>query len=74
MSKAEERQRKLKRDNQQPEIFPPPVLPPFESNFDIVVNILKCDVLLHMIQLVLKRYFFYFMLFEFPDNLNLKNA
>ncbi|CAL8120131.1 unnamed protein product [Orchesella dallaii] len=55
MSRAEEKQRERKKFAKEPEFFPPPTLPPFTSSFNLVVNILKSDVLLQMIAHVLQR-------------------
>uniref|UniRef100_A0AAR2KYN6 E3 ubiquitin-protein ligase n=1 Tax=Pygocentrus nattereri TaxID=42514 RepID=A0AAR2KYN6_PYGNA len=53
-SKAEEAQRKLKRQNGEDSALPPPVLPPFCQLFASLVNILQCDVLLGMLGAVLQ--------------------
>ncbi|XP_014057166.2 E3 ubiquitin-protein ligase UBR2 isoform X1 [Salmo salar] len=53
-SKAEEAQRKLKRQNGEDTALPPPVLPPFCPLFASLVNILQCDVLLGMLGAVLQ--------------------
>lgn len=55
MSRAEEKQRERKNKAKEPEFFPPPTLPPFTAGFNLVVNILKSDVLLQMLALVLQR-------------------
>jgi len=55
MSKAEGKQRERKSEAKEPDFFPPPKLPFFTSNFMMVVNVLKSDVLLYMMSLVLKR-------------------
>lgn len=55
MSRAEEKQRERKKNAKEPEFFPPPFLPAFTSSFNLVVNILKSDVLLQILALVLQR-------------------
>ncbi|KAM3862891.1 E3 ubiquitin-protein ligase UBR2 [Diretmus argenteus] len=45
-SKAEEAQRKLRRQNGDDSALPPPVLPPLCPLFASLVNLLQCDVLL----------------------------
>ncbi|XP_041722954.1 E3 ubiquitin-protein ligase UBR2-like isoform X2 [Coregonus clupeaformis] len=53
-SKAEEAQRKLKRQNGEDTALHPPVLPLFSPLFASLVNILQCDVLLGMLGAVLQ--------------------
>uniref|UniRef100_A0A8C9W3E4 E3 ubiquitin-protein ligase n=1 Tax=Scleropages formosus TaxID=113540 RepID=A0A8C9W3E4_SCLFO len=53
-SKAEEAQRKLKRQNGEDSALPPPVLPPLCPLFASLVNLLQCDVLLAMLGTVLQ--------------------
>ncbi|TSK42134.1 E3 ubiquitin-protein ligase UBR2 [Bagarius yarrelli] len=53
-SKAEEAQRKLKRQNGEEQALPPPALPPFSPLFASLVNILQCDVLLGILGAVLQ--------------------
>ncbi|XP_063047209.1 E3 ubiquitin-protein ligase UBR2 isoform X2 [Engraulis encrasicolus] len=53
-SKAEEAQRKLKRQQGEDTALPPPVLPQFCPLFASLVNILQCDVLLSMLATVLQ--------------------
>ncbi|XP_064173858.1 E3 ubiquitin-protein ligase UBR2 isoform X1 [Anguilla rostrata] len=53
-SKAEEAQRKMKRQNGEDSALPPPVLPPFCPLFASLMNLLQCDVLLGMLGLVLQ--------------------
>ncbi|KAM9476389.1 E3 ubiquitin-protein ligase UBR2 isoform 2-T2 [Clarias gariepinus] len=53
-SKAEEAQRKLKRQNREDPALPPPALPSFCPLFASLVNILQCDVLLGMLGAVLQ--------------------
>ncbi|XP_058507486.1 E3 ubiquitin-protein ligase UBR2 isoform X4 [Solea solea] len=45
-SKAEEAQRKLRRQNGEDTALPPPPLPPLSSLFASLVNLLQCDMLL----------------------------
>uniref|UniRef100_A0A452U620 E3 ubiquitin-protein ligase n=1 Tax=Ursus maritimus TaxID=29073 RepID=A0A452U620_URSMA len=53
-SKAEEAQRKLKRQNREDTALPPPVLPPFCPLFASLVNILQSDVMLCIMRTVLQ--------------------
>ncbi|XP_043095710.1 E3 ubiquitin-protein ligase UBR2-like isoform X2 [Puntigrus tetrazona] len=53
-SKAEEAQRKIKRQNGEDSVLPPPVLPRFCPLFASLVNILQCDVLLGILGAVLQ--------------------
>ncbi|XP_057197580.1 E3 ubiquitin-protein ligase UBR2 isoform X2 [Triplophysa rosa] len=53
-SKAEEAQRKIKRQNGEDSVLPPPVLPRFSPLFGSLVNILQCDVLLGILGAVLQ--------------------
>ncbi|XP_030626324.1 E3 ubiquitin-protein ligase UBR2 isoform X2 [Chanos chanos] len=53
-SKAEEAQRKLKRQNGEDSALPPPLLPPLCPLFASLVNILQCDVLLGILGAVLQ--------------------
>lgn len=55
MSKAEEAQRKRRKDNGEIECCPPPQLPKLCESFSILVNLLQCDVMLHIIQTVMER-------------------
>ncbi|XP_015925189.1 E3 ubiquitin-protein ligase UBR2 [Parasteatoda tepidariorum] len=54
-SKAEEVQVKRKKQLCEEICCPPPVPPEFHPRFAIISNILQCDVMLHMMELVLKR-------------------
>uniref|UniRef100_A0A1W7R9B1 E3 ubiquitin-protein ligase n=1 Tax=Hadrurus spadix TaxID=141984 RepID=A0A1W7R9B1_9SCOR len=54
-SRAEEVQLKRRRTASEDECCPPPVPPEFCSNFCTVINILQCDIMLHVTKLVLKR-------------------
>uniref|UniRef100_A0A671S0N4 E3 ubiquitin-protein ligase n=1 Tax=Sinocyclocheilus anshuiensis TaxID=1608454 RepID=A0A671S0N4_9TELE len=53
-SKAEEAQRKIKRQNGEDSVLPPPVLPQFGPLFASLVNMLQCDVLLGILGAVLQ--------------------
>ncbi|XP_071074559.1 E3 ubiquitin-protein ligase UBR2 isoform X8 [Dasypus novemcinctus] len=53
-SKAEEAQRKLKKQNREDTALPPPVLPPFCPLFASLVNILQSDVMLCIMGTVLQ--------------------
>uniref|UniRef100_A0A9J7ZMB7 E3 ubiquitin-protein ligase n=1 Tax=Cyprinus carpio carpio TaxID=630221 RepID=A0A9J7ZMB7_CYPCA len=53
-SKAEEAQRRIKRQNGEDSVLPPPVLPRFCPLFASLVNILQCDVLLGILGAVLQ--------------------
>lgn len=53
-SKAEEAQRKIKRQNGEDSVLPPPVLPRFCPLFASLVNMLQCDVLLGILGAVLQ--------------------
>ncbi|KAK9497080.1 hypothetical protein O3M35_004459 [Rhynocoris fuscipes] len=55
MSKSEEEQRKLRREKTGLECCPPPVLPPFSDSFNMVADLLQCDVMLHIMKIVLER-------------------
>lgn len=55
MSKSEEEQRKLRRDKSGLECCPPPVLPSFSEPFNMVADLLQCDVMLHIMKVVLER-------------------
>uniref|UniRef100_A0A2K5WXM9 E3 ubiquitin-protein ligase n=1 Tax=Macaca fascicularis TaxID=9541 RepID=A0A2K5WXM9_MACFA len=53
-SKAEEAQRKMKRQNREDTALPPPVLPPFCPLFASLVNILQSDVMLCIMGTILQ--------------------
>lgn len=53
-SKAEEAQRKLRRQNREDTALPPPVLPPFCPLFESLVNILQSDVMLCIMGTILQ--------------------
>ncbi|XP_069190099.1 E3 ubiquitin-protein ligase UBR2 isoform X3 [Procambarus clarkii] len=54
-SKSEVGQRARKKAAGEEECCPPPVPPPFTVPFTMIVNILQCDVFLHILKTVLKR-------------------
>ncbi|CAL4120871.1 unnamed protein product [Meganyctiphanes norvegica] len=54
-SKSEVAQRARKKTAGEEECCPPPVPPPFTVAFTMIVNILQCDVFLHILKTVLKR-------------------
>nr|XP_056709117.1 E3 ubiquitin-protein ligase UBR2 isoform X1 [Euleptes europaea] len=53
-SKAEEAQRKLRRQSRQDTALPPPVLPAFCPLFESLTNILQCDVMLCITKTILQ--------------------
>ncbi|XP_023577001.1 E3 ubiquitin-protein ligase UBR2 [Octodon degus] len=53
-SKAEEAQRKLRRQNKEDTALPPPVLPPFCPLFASLVNILQSDIMLCIMGTILQ--------------------
>uniref|UniRef100_A0A8C0H5F2 E3 ubiquitin-protein ligase n=1 Tax=Chelonoidis abingdonii TaxID=106734 RepID=A0A8C0H5F2_CHEAB len=53
-SKAEEAQRKLKRQNREDTALPPPVLPPLSPLFASLINILQSDVMLCIMGIILQ--------------------
>ncbi|KAL7987331.1 hypothetical protein Chor_006250 [Crotalus horridus] len=53
-SKAEEAQRKLRRQNREDTALPPPVLPSFCPLFESLINILQCDVMLCLMRTILQ--------------------
>ncbi|XP_014208989.1 E3 ubiquitin-protein ligase UBR2 [Copidosoma floridanum] len=55
LSKSEEAQRKRRKANNELECCPPPRLPRLTEMFNLVTNLLQCDVMLSMISLVLTR-------------------
>ncbi|XP_042869972.1 E3 ubiquitin-protein ligase UBR2-like isoform X5 [Penaeus japonicus] len=54
-SKSEVAQRARKKNAGEEECCPPPVPPAFTVPFTMIVNILQCDVFLHILKTVLKR-------------------
>ncbi|XP_022906723.2 E3 ubiquitin-protein ligase UBR2 [Onthophagus taurus] len=55
LSKSEEAQRKRRKAAGELECCPPPQLPKLSENFSLIVNLLQCDVMLHIMQTVLER-------------------
>ncbi|KAH9509159.1 E3 ubiquitin-protein ligase ubr2 [Bulinus truncatus] len=54
-AKSEEVQRQRKKQNEEDLALPPPVPPPFTRQFQAALNILHCDVMIHILTIVLKR-------------------
>ncbi|KAG5890458.1 hypothetical protein JTB14_031270 [Gonioctena quinquepunctata] len=54
-SKSEEAQRKRHLAKQELECCPPPKLPKLNESFSLLVNLLQCDVMLHIMQTILER-------------------
>lgn len=55
LSKSEEAQRKRRKALGELECCPPPKLPRLTETFSLVANLLQCDVMLHIMQIVLER-------------------
>ncbi|KAL1114922.1 hypothetical protein AAG570_007745 [Ranatra chinensis] len=55
LSKSEEEQRKRRKAASGLECCPPPVLPPLSESFSMVANLLQCDVMLHIMKIILER-------------------
>ncbi|KAL0272834.1 UNVERIFIED_CONTAM: hypothetical protein PYX00_005659 [Menopon gallinae] len=55
LSKSEEEQRKRRENANELVCCPPPKLPPLTEAFSMIPNLLQCDVMLHIMQTVLKR-------------------
>ncbi|XP_057659801.1 E3 ubiquitin-protein ligase UBR2 isoform X1 [Diorhabda carinulata] len=55
LSKSEEAQRKRRKAKGDLECCPPPKLPKLNESFSLLVNLLQCDVMLHIMSLVLER-------------------
>lgn len=55
LSKSEETQRNRRKAAGELECCPPPDLPKLNASFENLVNILQCDVMLHVMQTVLER-------------------
>ncbi|XP_069676845.1 E3 ubiquitin-protein ligase UBR2 isoform X3 [Periplaneta americana] len=55
LSKSEETQRKRRKTAGEIECCPPPLLPPLTDAFMMMANLLQCDVMLHIMQVVLER-------------------
>lgn len=56
LSKAEESQRKRRKAKGELECCPPPKLPKLNESFSLLVNLLQCDVMLHVMQTILERF------------------
>ncbi|RLU23362.1 hypothetical protein DMN91_003566 [Ooceraea biroi] len=54
-SKSEEAQRKRRKAQGELECCPPPRLPKLTESFSLVANLLQCDVMLHIMRIVLER-------------------
>lgn len=54
-NKSEEAQRKRRKAQSELECCPPPKLPKLTESFSLIVNLLQCDVMLHIMQTVLLR-------------------
>ncbi|BFZ11988.1 hypothetical protein BsWGS_15028 [Bradybaena similaris] len=54
-AKSEEMQRQRKKQNEEDLALPPPVPPPFSKQFEAAVNILHCDIMIHVMTIVLRR-------------------
>ncbi|KAK4886967.1 hypothetical protein RN001_003238 [Aquatica leii] len=55
LSKSEETQRKRRKTDGELDCCPPPQLPKLKESFNMIVNLLQCDVMLHIMQTVLER-------------------
>lgn len=55
LSKSEEAQRKRRKAKNLLDCCPPPALPPLTESFSMLPNLLQCDVMFYIIELVLKR-------------------
>lgn len=55
LSKSEETQRKRRKTAGELDCCPPPLLPKLKESFNMLVNLLQCDVMLHIMQTVLER-------------------
>lgn len=55
LSKSEEEQRKRRKAAGELECCPPPSLPPLTDSFKVMANLLQCDVMLHIMHIVLER-------------------
>ncbi|XP_054260913.1 E3 ubiquitin-protein ligase UBR2 isoform X2 [Macrosteles quadrilineatus] len=55
LSKSEEEQRKRRKTAGDLECCPPPPLPPLAESFSVLANLLQCDVMLHIMRIVLDR-------------------
>ncbi|XP_053394416.1 E3 ubiquitin-protein ligase UBR2-like isoform X2 [Mercenaria mercenaria] len=54
-SKSEEAQVKRKKENNESQALPPPVPPKFQPQFAPIVNLLQCDVMIYLMELILSR-------------------
>lgn len=57
LSKSEEEQRNRRKQAGELECCPPPPLPPLSESFSMMANLLQCDVMLHIMHIVLDRSF-----------------
>ncbi|KAB0798887.1 hypothetical protein PPYR_06767 [Photinus pyralis] len=55
LSKSEETQRKRRKTDGELDCCPPSNLPKLKESFNMIVNLLQCDVMLHIMQTVLER-------------------
>ncbi len=55
LSKSEEAQRKRLKEKSSLDCCPPPALPPLTESFSMLVNLLQCDVMFYVMQLILQR-------------------
>lgn len=55
LSRSEEEQRKRRKAAGELECCPPPQLPELTMSFNMIANLLQCDVMLHVMQIVLER-------------------
>lgn len=55
LSKSEEEQRTRRKAAGELECCPPPALPPLSESFSMMANLLQCDVMLHIMTIVLVR-------------------
>ena len=55
LSKSEEAQRKRRKAAGELECCPPPKLPKLTETFNLIANLLQCDVMFHIMQTVLER-------------------
>ena len=54
-SKSEEAQVKRRKESNEILALPPPVPPRFTPQFQSVINLLQCDVMIHIMELILAR-------------------
>ncbi|XP_065213791.1 E3 ubiquitin-protein ligase UBR2 [Planococcus citri] len=55
LSRSEEAQRRRRKEQGLLDCCPPPTLPPLTESFIMLVNMLQCDVMFYLMQLILKR-------------------